>query len=74
MTCHMFFLFLISLHVTCTYKTSLLLSINNQYLTVLLCLGDLPRPRAMVLPLYSKLIVQFQELVEIIDIKYPLAY
>ena len=28
----------------------------------------------MVLPLYSKLIVQFQELVEIIDIKYRLAY
>ena len=37
--------------------------------------GDLPRPRAMILPLYnSKLIVQFQELVEIIDNKYPLAY
>ena len=33
-------------------------------------MGDLPRPRAMVLPLYSKLIVQFQELVGIIDIKY----
>ena len=47
---------------------SFLLSIDNQYLTVLLCWGNLPRPRAMILPLYSKLIVQFQELVEIIDI------
>ena len=28
--------------------------------------GDLPRPKAMVLSLYSNLIVQFQELVEII--------
>ena len=37
-----------------------------------MCWGDLPRPRAMVLPLYTKLIVQFQELVEIIDIKYLL--
>ena len=41
---------------------------------MLQCWGDLPRPRAMVLPLYSKLIVQFQELVEIIDINYPFAY
>ena len=47
---------------------------NNQYLTVLLCWGDLPRPRAMVLWLYLKLRVQSQELVEIIDIQYPLAY
>ena len=47
---------------------SFLLSIDNQYLTVLLYWGDLHRPRAMILPLYSKLIVQFQELVEIIDI------
>ena len=51
-----------------------MLSINNQYLSVLLCWGDLPRHRAMVLPFYSKLLVQFQELVEIIDIKCPLAY
>ena len=70
MTCF----FYVSYIIPCTYKTSLLLSINNQYLTVLLCWWGLPRPRAMVLPLYSKLIVKFQELVEIIDIKYPLAY
>ena len=68
----MFFYFLF---ITCTstYKTSLLFSINNQYLTVLLCweiyLGLEPWFYR-----YSKLIVQFQELVEIIDIKYPLSY
>ena len=56
--------------VTCTYKTSLLYSINNQYLTVLLCwCGGLPRPMAMVLLFYLKLLVQFQEFVKIIDIK-----
>ena len=71
MTCSFYFLYH---YITCTYKTSLLLSINKRYLTVLLCWGDLPRPRAMILLLYSKLIVQFQELVELIDIKYPLAY
>ena len=43
-------------------------------LNLTLCGRDLPRPMAMVLPLYSKLIVQFQELVEILHIKYPLAY
>ena len=69
MTC-----FYVSYIITCTYKTSLLLSINNQYLTVLLCRGNLPWHKAMVPPLYSKLSVQFQELVEIIDIKCPLAY
>ena len=69
MTC-----FFISYIITCTYKTSLLLSINNQYLSVLLCWGDLPRRRAMVLPFYSKFIVQFQELVEISYIKFLLAY
>ena len=75
----MFFLFLISLHVHIKrpYSFPLIIKkkkINNQYLTVLLCWGDLPRPRAMVLPLYLKLIVQFQDIVAIIDIKYPLAY
>ena len=69
----MFFLFLIFLCGP-TYKTCLLLSINTQYLTVLFCCGDLPRHRAMVLPFYSKLLVQFKELMEIIDIKCPLAY
>ena len=69
----MFFLFLIFL-CGLTYKTCLLLSINTQYLTVLLCWGDLPRHRAIVLPFYSKLLVQFKELMEIIDIKCPLAY
>ena len=46
--------------MTCSFYFSfhyvLIGSINNQYLTVLLCWGDLPRPRAMVLPLYSKLL------------------
>ena len=76
MTCS----FYLSYIITCTYKTSLMLSINNQDLTVLLCWGDLPRHRAMVLPFYSKLLVQFQALVEIIDIatvypfSSPLAY
>ena len=57
----MFFLFLISLYVHIKRPYSFLLRnyllFNNQYLTVLLCSGDLPRPRAMILPLYSKLIV-----------------
>ena len=68
----MFFLFLISLHVHIKRPYSFPLIINIQ----LFCCagGDLPRPRAIVLPLYSKLLVQFQELVEIIDIKYPLVY
>ena len=43
-------------------KNSHYTTVNNQYLTVLLCWGDLPRPRVMVLPLYSKLVVQFQKL------------
>ena len=34
----------------------------------MLCWEDLPRHGAMVLPFYSKLLVQFQELVEIIDL------
>ena len=37
-------------------------------------LEGLPRHWAMVLPFYSKLLVQFQELVEIIDVKCPSAY
>ena len=35
--------FFTSYIITCVYITSLMLSINNQYFTVLLDLGDLPR-------------------------------
>ena len=54
--------FFISYIITCTYKTSLLISINYQYLAVLMCWGDLPRHRAghMVLLFYSKLLFNFK--------------
>ena len=69
----MFFLFLISLHVHIKrpYSFPLIKSIFNCSVV----LGGFTSPYGQgSTVIYSKLIVQFQELVEIIDIKYPLAY